>query len=50
MTKFEAMRKDAWKYIDTIQDNGYTVERFTVDEASGTISIYVLDHEEEKIR
>ena len=27
MTKFEAMRKDAWKYIDTIQDNGYTVER-----------------------
>lgn len=48
MTKFEDMRKAAWKYIDTVQDNGYIVERFTVDEALGTISIYVLDHEEEE--
>lgn len=48
MTRFEVMRKAAWKAIDIIQDNGYNVGRFTVDEVSGTISIYVLDHEEEK--
>lgn len=47
MTRFEVMRKAAWKAIDTIQDNGYNVGRFTVDEISGIISIYVPEHEED---
>lgn len=44
MTRFEVMGKAAWKAIDTIQDNGYNVSRFTVDEVSGTITIYVPEH------
>ena len=41
MTRFEVMRKATWKAIDTIQDSGYNVGRFTVDEVAGTITIYV---------
>ena len=41
MTRFEVMGKAAWKAIDTIQDNGYNVSRFTVDEVARTITIYV---------
>lgn len=44
MTRFEVMGKAAWKAIDTIQDSGYNVSRFTVDEVSGTITIYVPEH------
>lgn len=48
MTRFEVMRKATWKAIDTIQDNGYNVGRFTVDEVAGVITIYVPDFQDEE--
>ena len=48
MTRFEVMRKAAWKAIDTIQDSGYNVGRFTVDEVAGTITIYVPERWEDE--
>lgn len=48
LTRFEVMKKAVLTAIDCIQDNGYNVEKFSVDEVNGEIYIQVPCFEDEE--